>query len=86
MSSPTYEERIHARAVHLHDIECGDRTCEPQAMGKWFTIAQAEANEKDRIALETIHRILDGKEWNSDTMSLVADQVRITGRIVRDVE
>jgi hypothetical protein len=38
----------------------------------------------DKEALDRIAAMLDGTEWDSDTMSRVADIVMSTGRTVRD--
>jgi hypothetical protein len=39
----------------------------------------------DREAMDYIHDILDGREWDSDTLSEVVEILRETGRDVRDL-
>jgi hypothetical protein len=40
----------------------------------------------DERAMEIIQGLLDGKEWNSDTLDNIANAVRATGRCVADLE
>lgn len=37
-------------------------------------------------ALEQIRALLDGQSWSADTVDAIADIIRQTSRIVRDVE
>jgi hypothetical protein len=45
----------------------------------------AAAHMTDRAALDVIAHTLDGREWEADTLDAIADLVRATGRLVRDV-
>ena len=38
----------------------------------------------DTTTLNQIHRILNGTEWDSDTMSQVAELVELSGRHIAD--
>lgn len=38
----------------------------------------------DKSAMDAIAALMDGKEWDSDTSSAIAELVRETGRHVRD--
>jgi hypothetical protein len=40
----------------------------------------------DKRAMDLIQDLLDGKEWNSDTLNHIANAVRATGRFVDDLE
>lgn len=40
----------------------------------------------DWKALNEIHDLMDGREWNVDTLNSIAEIVRQTGREIRDVE
>jgi len=40
----------------------------------------------DERAMDLIQDLLDGKEWNSDTLDHVANAVRATGRCINDLE
>jgi hypothetical protein len=40
----------------------------------------------DRKAVDRITVILDGNEWGPDTLAAIADEVRRTGRQVRDLD
>ena len=42
--------------------------------------------ESDHVAMEDIHRILDGTEWDAGTIELVAEIVTRTGRKIRTDE
>lgn len=80
----SYQEMLDARAIRLHDAECGDRSCEPHTMGKWYHIARSEAIVRDGKALDFIAAALDGTEWDADHLEVIAEVVRGTGRQVRD--
>ena len=38
----------------------------------------------DTEAIDQIHRLLDGEEWESQTLEDIARLVELTGRIIRD--
>lgn len=38
----------------------------------------------DKTAMDRIHALLDGTEWDSDTVSEIADIIEFTGRDIRD--
>ena len=38
----------------------------------------------DTTAMDNIHRLLDGREWDSDTIAAVAEIVQQSGRDIRD--
>ena len=40
----------------------------------------------DERAMDLIQNLLDGKEWNSDTLDHIANAVRATGRCIDDLE
>jgi hypothetical protein len=40
----------------------------------------------DERAMDLIQSLLDGKEWNSDTLDNIANAVRATGRCIDDLE
>ena len=40
----------------------------------------------DRDALNYIAELMDGKEWNSDTLDEIAETVRMTGREINEPE
>jgi len=42
--------------------------------------------KQDSEALDVIAILLDGAEWNSDTMSLIAKIVSGTGRTINDTD
>jgi hypothetical protein len=42
--------------------------------------------KRDLDALEDIHQLLDGTEWDTDTLLSIADIIRETGREIRDPE
>jgi hypothetical protein len=44
------------------------------------------SNMEDSRALDLIQGLLDGKEWNSDTLDNIANTVRATGRCIDDLE
>jgi len=44
------------------------------------------ANMTDTMALEAIHELFDGEEWDAGTIELVAEFVQRTGRIIRTPE
>lgn len=56
--------------------------------GLWLANEQKRARlaevERDVQALNDIHKILDGEEWDSDTLDKIVEIVRETGREVRD--
>jgi hypothetical protein len=39
----------------------------------------------DTEAVECIHQVLDGTEWGSDSLEVIAQAVRETGRVIRDI-
>ena len=41
---------------------------------------------RDVEALDAIAALLDGTEWDSETLSAIAEQVLTTGRTIRDLE
>jgi len=41
---------------------------------------------RDTLTVDAIARVLDGTEWSSDTLPVVADILRSAGRTVRDVD
>jgi len=56
---------------------------------EWITqptckVAQSAAS-KDRLALDRVAGLLDGREWNADTLADIAEAVRDTGRKVEDL-
>ena len=40
----------------------------------------------DTEAMNAIQKLMDGREWNADTLDDIADIVRSTSRPVEDVE
>ena len=46
--------------------------------------AKIAEQQRDLEALNDIHELLDGKEWDSDTLNNIAEIIRETGREVRD--
>jgi hypothetical protein len=40
----------------------------------------------DEAAMTLIQQLLDGREWDSLTLSDIADVVRLTGRCVEDLD
>ena len=43
-----------------------------------------EEVKRDLEALEDIHKLLDGTEWDTDTLLAIAEIVRETGRKIRE--
>lgn len=48
--------------------------------------AVVEALKRAEQALDRIHRLLDGVEWDSDTLDFVAEEIAATGRVIREPE
>lgn len=46
--------------------------------------AKREEVQRDLEALNDIHSLLDGTEWDSDTLEQIADILRETGREIRE--
>lgn len=81
----TFQDMLDRRAIELHDRECGDRTCTPDTMGKWYHIARSEAIIRDGQALDNLARIISENEWNSDMMEPVMTEIVATGREIKDL-
>jgi hypothetical protein len=87
-----------ARAAHLAqypDVDPGTRANLDQfvadAERDEASAAQSRRNAvdaapPDSLALDRIAAVLDGREWDADTLDAVAEAVRSTGRPVRDVD
>jgi len=58
----------------------------PQWLAAEKRRAAAADVERDLTALEDIRLVLSGKEWDSDTLSAVAEIIRETGRKIKESE
>ena len=59
----------------------------PTRVAKFLVAAGCQAADvTDKLALDAIARVLDGTEWDSGTLPVVADILRSAGRTVRDVD
>lgn len=63
------------------DLQCGQHGWRWERAG---VRVPAPANP-DRTALDAIARRLSGQAWNADTLTAIADLVRLTGRIIAEV-
>jgi len=81
----SWEERVTARTIQLHDRECncGD---DISTMGKWRYEAIVEQLEKDGKALDFIEQVMSGTEWSPDTLDVIANVVVGTGRKIEGIE
>lgn len=48
------------------------------------TVPDPEGNRTDSEALDAIAALLDGTEWNVDTLMAISEHVLTTGRTLRD--
>ena len=51
------------------------------SLEEWEAYAQLNPSE----SLDAIQRLLDGKEWGPDTTAGIAEIIRASGRVIRDV-
>ena len=60
------------------------------SLDKWLAgekrRAKREEMNRDIEALNAIHQLLDGKEWDTDTLDQIAEVLRETGREVRGLD
>ena len=57
------------------ELEYGDERPSPSDIG--------ESRYTDEAALDAIHLILDGKEWEAETLEIIAEIVEQSGRHIR---
>jgi hypothetical protein len=62
----------------------------PRSRPQWLAAEKRRAAradvERDLEALNDIRLLLSGKEWDSDTLSAVAEIIRETGREIKEPE
>lgn len=55
----------------------------------WTTILQDDepaGAATDAVALDAITDAMSGQSWDADTLELIAERVRSTGRVIADIE
>ena len=79
---------LHGAAGPLGEIHAGLRelaTAVDTLLSAEIAREAAERSKHDREALDSIQRALSAREWDSDTLSVVAEIVRRSGREIADV-
>jgi len=79
---------LHGAAGPLGEIHAGLRdlaTAVDTLLRVEIAREAAERSQHDREALDSIQRALSAREWDSDTLSAVAEIVRRSGREIADV-
>lgn len=79
---------LHVAAGPLGEIHAGLRdlaTAVDTLLSVEIAREAAERSQHDREALDSIQRALSAREWNSGTLSAVAEIVRRSGREIAEV-
>jgi|TARA_R110000851_G_scaffold282582_2_gene436104 hypothetical protein len=74
--NPVFAAEIDALCGELNALD--DTSCSSDS--------EQASSVSDGHALDSIHAILDGNDWNSDHLDAVAEIVVSTGRVIRDCD